>query len=154
MKLLSLTFLFLIAATSPQEKTAPVAVVPPPGGIRLLDGYHHELLHGIDSPVGRIWKEDGLEIHYDIGAMAGNWADSVPEEQQVWDRRQVVAGETARIVERKDGMVVVTFLPPKQEQGSRALQDGPANFYAKVRSRGDLVDLLLTALTYPRAEEE
>ena len=41
-----------------------------PGGVRLLEGYAHKQLQGIDSAVGRIANEK-LSINYDIGGMAG-----------------------------------------------------------------------------------
>jgi hypothetical protein len=42
---------------------------PPPGNIKLLPGYQHKTLQGIDTRVGKIWKEGGLEIKYDIGSL-------------------------------------------------------------------------------------
>ena len=35
--------------------------------MRLLEGYQHEALQGMDTQVGRIWKK-GPEVRYDIGA--------------------------------------------------------------------------------------
>src|SRR5438309_1303373 len=48
---------------------------PPPGNMKLLPGYVHEARRGIDSRVGVIYKKDGLSISYDIGRMAGVYAE-------------------------------------------------------------------------------
>jgi hypothetical protein len=112
---------------------------PPPGAIRLPEGYRHERQQGIDSTVGRIWKEGGLEIHYDIGRMAGNYAGSVKGPERVWAISQVVNGRPVEIVKAKDGRVVVTFTKDW------------ANFYAKVSGEEDLAALLAIVLTYPAA---
>jgi len=61
-------FLFLTIAAGAQD-------VPPPGSIRLLPGYHHRLERGIDSKLGTIWKQGGLQLHYDIGEMAGTYTE-------------------------------------------------------------------------------
>ena len=42
-----------------------------PNGIILPEGYSHERLQGIDSQPGRIKRDDGFTISYDIGRMAG-----------------------------------------------------------------------------------
>jgi hypothetical protein len=119
----------------------------PPGAIRLIDGYRHERLQGIDSTVGRIWKEGGLEIRYDIGVFAGNNAASVKPADRLWAMSQVIRGKSAEIVKAKNGFVTVTFSSdPKNKAG-----DSPANFYAKVSNEEELAALLLITMTYPAA---
>jgi len=49
-----------------------------PGNIRLLPGYVHRRAQGIDSMVGSISQKErknGLVIHYDIGRLAGVYAE-------------------------------------------------------------------------------
>src|SRR4051794_21277621 len=93
---------------------------PPPGAIQLPDGFRHVRYRGIDTQVGRIVKEGGLEIRYDIGGLAGNGAAGVKEDDRKWTIKQVINGEPVQIVKSKDGSVVVTFTGMG------------ANFWAKV----------------------
>lgn len=44
----------------------------PPGSIKLVVGYTHQRMQGIDTRVGKITKRNGLEISYDIGRLAGD----------------------------------------------------------------------------------
>ena len=110
-----------------------------PGAIRLIEGFRHERLQGIDSTVGRIWKEGGLEIEYDIGRLAGNYAAAVKGRDREWAINEVVNGHRVEIVKSKDGRVFVTF--PKDF----------ANFYAKVAGAQELAAFLSITLTYPAA---
>jgi len=133
--------LFLAAG---RPATQPVS---PPGAIHLPDGYHHEPRQGIDSTVGRIWKDGGLEIQYDIGALAGNYAQHIEHSDRLWSMKQVVNGRTVDIVKGKDGRVVVSFAADDRTIG----ENYPANFWATVSSDEDLAALLAIALTYPVA---
>lgn len=148
MKLWLLVVVLLAAPRSVQEP-APPREAPPPGGVRLLAGYRHAAGLGFDSRVGRIWKEGGLEIHYDIGGMAGNWADAIHASELVWKRRQTVAGREVVVAEGKE-RVVVTFPAREGEPLEGPIESYPANFYAAAGSRADLADLLLMALEYAR----
>ena len=66
----------------------------PPGSMRLLQGYQHERLQGIDTTVGRIWKPGGPEVHYDIGQLAGNHAQQ--SDRRRWSRGRASVGATLR----------------------------------------------------------
>jgi hypothetical protein len=112
---------------------------PPPGAIRLPDGFRHEQFAGKDSTPGRIWKQGGLEIKYDIGKMAGNHAGAVKEPDRSWAVSQVVSGQPVEIVKGRDGVLVATF--------TRDM----ANFYAKVSGEQDVAAFLAIVLTYPPA---
>jgi hypothetical protein len=112
----------------------------PPGGIKLLDRYMHQKLPGTDSFPGRIWRENGLEIKYDIGGMAGNYASQVDPSQQKWRKQQTINGREVIIVLKNDDHMIVTFA----KIGDLA----PANFFALIRSQDDIADMLLTVLTY------
>jgi hypothetical protein len=109
----------------------------------LLPGYQHERLQGIDTSVGRIWKKDGLEIHYDIGRLAGNYAQSREKDKDKleWFKEQAVGGRNVQIALTKDRVLTITVA-------------GFANFYGTVKSEGDLADMLLMVLTYdePKAK--
>src|ERR1017187_9791623 len=68
-----------------------------PGGIKLLPGYKHEKLKGIDTRVGRISKDGALILGYDNGRLAGNAAKSQPKESLLWQKEQVVDGRAVQL---------------------------------------------------------
>lgn len=148
MKLTFPLLLPLVLAPSGPQEPAPQDT-PPPGHLRLLEGYHHRRGLGFDSLTGRIWKEDGLEITYDIGGMSGNWAEGVHPTQRAWIRQQTLAGHALTVVETTEGEVRVSFAANEGEATAGGLGTYPANFTAKIGDRADLADLLLMALTYP-----
>lgn len=146
-----LALLALTPMFGPVQDPAPPRDAEPPGAVKLLEGYRHASGLGFDSRVGRIWKEKGLEIHYDIGGMSGNWADAVHPSELLWKRQQTIAGRAVVVAEGR-GRVVVTFPAREGEPLTGSMEEYPANFYAVVGSRADLADLLLTALSYPSEE--
>jgi hypothetical protein len=109
---------------------------PPPGGIKLLPGYQHKTLQGIDTWVGKIWKEGGLEIKYDIGFLAGDYADPKNSGQFVWYKEQLIGGRRVHCALYKSNSLVVSF------------PDSSANFMAQVNSQEDIADVLMMVLTY------
>jgi hypothetical protein len=109
---------------------------PTPGGIKLLPGYKHQKLHGIDTRVGKVWKEGGLNIQYDIGRLAGNQVKGQAKDTLLWYKEHVVDGRAVQLALSKDRMLFVTFT------------EGPANFYGKTKSDEEIVDMLLMVLTY------
>ncbi len=117
---------------------------PPPGSITLLDGYKHQKMQGIDTRVGKIWKDGGITIQYDIGRLAGNYAQQQRKyqaDQLLWDRQQTWHGQPVELAMMKDRQLYVSF--PERH----------ANFYGKVPKEEDLVDALLMVLTYVPAEK-
>jgi hypothetical protein len=107
-----------------------------PGGIKLLPEYRHEREKGIDTRVGKIWKEGGILIRYDIGRGAGNAVNGLKKENLLWSKEQVVNESPVLIALTKDRMLYVTF--PKTS----------ANFYGKAGSEEDVADMLLMILNY------
>jgi len=107
-----------------------------PGEMQLLLGYRHEKQQGIDTQVGKIWKDGGVTISYDIGSMAGNYTKSQQKEQILWHKEQVAHGRQVHVALAKDMTLYVTF------------PESSANFYAKIKSEADIVDILLMVLTY------
>lgn len=112
-------------------------LIPPPGGIKLLPGYEHVPGCGIDTLGGYIRKKGGIEIHYDIGVMAGNfamrYADSPVAE---WTRTEQLQDDTVLIVLTKENRIVATF------------ETSIANFTANIASQSDIDDFLKIVLTY------
>ena len=114
------------------------ATEPPPGGIRLLPGFVHHKVQGIDSTVGEI-TGNGLTIAYDIGEMAGVYTDCKTcgwTDGQLWRKKQQINGHPVVIVYTKKQQMVISF------------PDSKANFYATVRSEADISDVLLMVLTF------
>ncbi len=141
--ILSFAIVALIVGSLSLALRAASADDPPPGSIMLLDGYKHQKLQGIDTQVGKIWKDGGITIQYDIGRLAGNYAQQQRKyqaDQLVWDRQQRWHGQPVELAMMKDRQLFVSF--PERH----------ANFYGKVRKEQDLVDALLMVLTYLPAE--
>ncbi|HEV2912396.1 MAG TPA: hypothetical protein VGX92_03675 [Pyrinomonadaceae bacterium] len=110
---------------------------PAPGGIKLLPGYQHKTLQGIDTRVGKIWKEGGLEIKYDIGSLAGDYANpKYFSKDFLWYKEQFVGGRKVRCALFKSNTLVISF------------PDSSANFMAGVKSQEDIAEMLLMILTY------
>jgi hypothetical protein len=108
------------------------------GTLQLLPGYQHKEGNGIDTHAGRIWKKDGMEIHYDIGPLAGNYAKREKEKKDgklLWHKEQTVGTRKMDVSLTKDRVLFVTL-------------DGPVNFYATVKSDEDMADLLLMIASY------
>ncbi len=117
---------------------------PPPGSITLLDGFKHQKLQGIDTRVGKIWKDGRITIQYDIGRLAGNYAEQQRKyqaDQLLWAKQQTWHGQPVELAMMKDRQLYVSF--PERH----------ANFYGKVQKEQDLVDALLMVLTYLPAEK-
>jgi hypothetical protein len=134
-----LLFCVFILSASAQGKRARSLpkLSPPPGGIKLLDGYVHIQERGIDTWVGRIKKEGGLDILYDIGRLAGEYVNHcVRDNTCVWYKEQQLKGGLVKIALTKDERLIATF--PKTT----------ANFIAEVKSQEDIADFLIMILTY------
>ncbi|MGD8239572.1 MAG: hypothetical protein PVH68_13515 [Armatimonadota bacterium] len=125
-----------------------LAADAPPGGIRLLPGYEHRPLQGIDSIVGEIRKEGGLRISYEIGGLTkpggitvgGQFSDRpklTPRDQVRWYLEQTVNKQPAHLAYRKDSYLLVSF-PQKG-----------INFRVMIRSADEMAEALLMILTYP-----
>lgn len=109
--------------------------------VRLLPGYTHRRIEGVDTEGGRIWKRNGPDIHYDIGAMAGELARGTVDENP---RMALIivespaTGDIAVAMDEQHDMMIVSV-------------DHYANFKARnVRSRKDVAEVLLMANTVKR----
>ena len=129
--LLALGILLFSASFAVRAQTDPA-----PGGIKLLPGYQHKTLQGIDTRVGKIWKTGGIEIKYDIGFLAGDYADPKNRAEYQWYQEQLVGGRRVHCALYKSNTLVVSF--PETE----------ANFMTTVKSQADVADMLLMVLTY------
>jgi hypothetical protein len=128
------------SAQSTKTLTSPKPI-PTPGGIRLLDGYTHTRLQGIDTGVGKISKPGGMTIEYDNGVLAGLYARQCWSKTAcLWFKRQMIGGREVWLGLTKEGQIIATF--PKEY----------ANFFAQTKSSEDIADFLIMILTY-RADE-
>jgi|ERR1051325_4534635 hypothetical protein len=109
---------------------------PPPGPIKLLPGYQHKTERGIDTAVGRIWKEGGTTITYDIGIYAGLEIRPDQQDRNAWYKEQTINNQTVRMVLTKERALKVEFV------------ERHATFLALVPKEEDLADALLMILTY------
>ncbi len=142
--ILSFAIVALIIGSLSVALRAASADDPPPGSITLLDGFKHQTLQGIDTRVGKIWKDGGITIQYDIGRLAGNYAEqqrTYQADQLVWHKQQTVKAKRVQLALTKDRELFVSF------------PDHSANFFGKVQKEEDLVDALLMVLTYLPAEK-
>lgn len=142
-----LCFLLVVAAVSSLSHSG-IFAANPIGGMRLLAGYKHQPLQGIDSVVGKVEKKDGLRINYEIGHVTkpgaprfgGSFSDRpklAPKDKVRWYREQTVNGQATHIAYRKDGMLMVSY--PKQGM----------NLWVTVRTADEMAEALLMILTYP-----
>ena len=141
---LSLAIVALVVGSLSVVLRAASADDPPPGSITLLDGFKHQKLQGIDTRVGKIWKDGGITIQYDIGRLSGNYAKQQREyqaDQLLWAKQQTWHGQPVELVMMKDRQLYVSF--PERH----------ANFYGKIPKEEDLVAALLMVLTYLPAEK-
>jgi hypothetical protein len=141
---------FIGAASANQPKKASPAGVAAPGGMRLLPGYTHKPLRGIDSIVGQIVKDDGWKISYEIGRVSkpgqpmtgGGFRDRpklTPKAKVLWYREQTVSCQPVHMALCKDNTLLVSF-PGKG-----------MNFRATIRSLEQLADAMLMILTYSQS---
>ncbi len=125
------------------------------GGMRLLPGYQHEKLQGIDSVVGRIVKKKGLTIMYEIGEIpqgglrfGGSFLDrpkQTPKQQLKWYREQMVNGQPMHIAYLKNKSLLVSF--------PESIKDHGINFHVdNVKSMKEMADVLLMLTTFPEAK--
>jgi hypothetical protein len=130
------SILILISALAATGSAAAQAVPGgPPGSIRLHEGYQHQRLQGIDTEVGRIWKDNGPEIRYDIGSLSGHHASQL--EPRRWSKRQTLSGRSFTLTMGTDDVLVLTF------------DKDTANFFVKgIRNQEELVEVILMLLAY------
>ena len=116
---------------------------PPPGNIRLLEGYTNNPRQGIDSIIGDISKSGGLLIRYDIGESSGFYTDYCNIQNACqWSKKQIINNREVRIGLTAENRIIATF--PQDY----------ANFFADTNSPEDVSDFLLMILTYKVSESQ
>jgi hypothetical protein len=104
--------------------------------VLLLDGYSYEVRPGVDSAVGKVWREHGLIMYVEFCCGFGNAADRVGPDQLVWKHEQGINGLKAVFVLTKSRELIVSF------------PQSSTNFRARVSSSSDAAEMLLMIFTY------
>jgi hypothetical protein len=104
--------------------------------VQLLPGYRYTNPKGIDSAVGRIWKDGGPDISYGFGFFAGDQAREYAAKNPKVSLTEIGSSATGQVVvaldEDHDAMVVSI--------------DNRCQFSARnVRTRKDVMEVLLIA---------
>ena len=107
----------------------------------MLPGYQHKTGQGFDTRVGKIWKEGGQKISYDIGCLAGEYAKRDRMEDFSWYKEATVEGQEFRVARYKEGgfmsgILVVT------------IPGAAANFFASAKTDEEVADALLMLTGY------
>lgn len=93
---------------------------------------------GTDSNVGHFESSElGLKIHYDIGRLAGEYADVDNHPDQQWLKSARRDGVFYRYLLTADNMLFVTFP-----------DEGPANFHVKVRDDDEITYVMELVTRY------
>jgi hypothetical protein len=129
--------LFLaLGSISAQDRNAARIVASSRSPVALLSGYKVQVIPGIDSSGGKIWKERGLTIEMELCCGFGNAAESVDKSQILWREEQTFNGQRVVCVYTRSKDLIVSF--PKLV----------TNFRAKIRNPNDLTEMLLMVLTF------
>lgn len=116
----------------------------PPGDMQLLNGYRHEALSSIDTYMGRIWKESGPELIYDIGSLAMN---------EVRLHRERIGGPWQTIVKDERGRVSMEAIMTDDETLHLAFPGATAHFTARrLKSKSDVAEILLMVMSYDQGK--
>ena len=142
---LTLLAVSVLVAASPGRTPSGIAEPDPvPGAMKLLPGYKHTKDPDNAQLTGNVWKERGLDIYYDIGAVGS--VAATRKAKALWYKEQVVNGRVVQLA--------LTVFPNKNRELFISVSEGSdrfANFHAKVQSEEDVADMLLMVLTYTPA---
>lgn len=131
MNRLPAALLLLALASCTSVSAAPEkAPEPPPGGMKLLPGYEHRPLQGIDTSVGEIVKGERVVIRYDIGPLAGDRVRPEDREKCLIYEEKRIEGQTARFCSTPTGLDV-TFA------------ESSANFFVRPENEAELRELVM-----------
>jgi len=137
-KLILLAFVFgaLCSGIAAQSLSESRVIGPTRSPVNLLRGYRIQILPGIDSGAGRVWKEGGLNIEIEMCCGFGNAADSVPKSKLQWREEQTTNGHRVILVLTKANELIVSY------------PGFVTNFKVKIKNSRDLTQALLMILSY------
>jgi hypothetical protein len=135
--LLIVTALLHAGGLSAQNARAPETQIGP-GGMQLLPGYQHERLRGLDTLRGRIWKDGGPNITYEIGPSATNEVQAYKQSNRTrWVKAIKINNAVVEIALHQDNETLLAASPDL------------CTFRASpVKSYSDMADVLLMITTY------
>jgi hypothetical protein len=145
-------FTILAAGNSfAQSEAAPEASYVP-AGVLIFPGYTHQFLPTIDTTHGRISKEDGLSITYNLDKYSSISTAADLDEDYVWSRSQQQDDRRLFVALDGDGVLHVKFL--YENGGFRPRNGGAmdfvAEFYGSVENDEDIAEFLIMVLGYTR----
>ena len=106
--------------------------------IQLLPEYKFQVGSTIEGGRhGKIWRQGGPSIAFDIDMYTPSAVDSVEKSQIAWREEQSRNPGRVICIYTKSQDLLITFVTPM-----------PANFRSKIRSQRDLAEVLLMVLTF------
>jgi hypothetical protein len=107
----------------------------PLGSMRLLPGYTHGHIRGIDSKGGVISKLFGPTVHYEVGSFGYQFAANLDKSTVRWSKKQRVGDSDLEVTLTKDGMLGINF-------------DGASFAAQNIHSAEHVAEILLMVMTY------
>jgi hypothetical protein len=136
-----ISVLACVMATGDGQRAEPSPPVLADGTVRLLPGYHYLPSPGVDTSGGKIWIDNGPEIYYVRGPFVGHRAVSYADVNQKVSLTVINSTPTSDIAVALDS-----------EHDILVVSVGNVDFMAhNVRTRKDVLDVVLMASTVPRA---
>lgn len=106
--------------------------------IHLLPEYRIQVRSDFEGGVhGKIWKQGGPSIAFDVDIYTPSAVDSVEKGQIAWREEQSETPGHVICIYTKSKDLLITFGGPR-----------PANFRSKIRGQRDLAEVLLMVLTF------
>jgi hypothetical protein len=135
----SMVFVWLVlgmARAAPAQDAAP-------GNIRLLPGYRHESTASLDTRTGRIWKDGGPRITYEIGPLSTDVIALNRERRRTadWSMTQQIGGASLELEMTDEHTMIAAY------------EGYFANFVIRgITSKTDMAEVMLMLMTYEPME--
>ena len=144
--MLGLALACVIPVAAAQSKM-PAALM----GMRLLPGYQHRPLQGMDSVIGEIARSEGLTLRYEIGRVpttvkfrrGGDFTDAartLTPPMTRWYKEQSVLGEPVHLAYTTRDQLVISF----PQRG--------VNIVVVAKTLEEVAEALLMVLTIPQSQ--
>jgi hypothetical protein len=134
--------IFSTVVTAAQKSDAP------PFRIRLLPGYHHKTVQGIDTTTGQISKRHGLLIRYDLGDLPVTVERKIRPPRD-WNRQCNWIKDDNDSSVTGDTQINCKIEPDENGHNNLGVffPDG-ASFWARVKNKRQISEMLKMVLTY------
>lgn len=143
MKVLHLFLVLICTIPAAAQKNEP-----PPFKIRLLPGYRHNRLFGVDTTVGRISKRHGLIIEYDLGDLPVREPPRVRPPRN-WNRqcKWIKDDDSSPTADTDINCKIDTDENGHKQTLFVHFPDG-ATFWAQVKNKQQISEMVRMVLTY------